>query len=219
MNDLETHVLRLIAENVDSPDVFVDTSEGLAPIRDSINDAVEELCMVMGHYRRKYLLATHESRALYRLSPQNDEMGWVISIWDRNRKLQLTQTSLGNLAAKDPNFLGQDGPPAYWWQMGWNYLGLFPRPATKGTILELDMIAVPKRYTYDQQPIRLREQWNQAAVFRATSEFYASRGDANRATEYLSRYMETAQIMGLHPEQSERMHQFGGYQRRQEQQA
>jgi len=216
MNALESHVLRLIAENVDSPDVFTDTSEGLAPIRDSVNDAVEELCMVMGHYRRRYLMVCHEERAVYRLSPQNDEMGWVIGVWDRERKYHLTQTSMGNLAAHDPNFLGSDGIPDWWWQMGYEYIGLFPRPASKGRVLELDMIAVPKRYQHGQTPIRLKEQWQQAAVFRATSEFYASRGDANRAGEWFTRYLETAQIMGLHPEQSERMHRFGGYQRREE---
>jgi hypothetical protein len=216
MNSLETHVLRLIAENVDSPDVFTDTSDGLAPVRDSINDAVEELCMVMGHYKRRYLLTCQEKRAIYRLSPKNDEMGWVISVWDRGRKRALTQTDLGNLAAQDPNFLGFDGDPDWWWQMGYEYLGLFPRPASKGRILELEMIAVPKKYVYGQVPIRLREQWQQAAVYRAVSEFYASRGDANRAAEWFNRYLETAAIKALHPEQAERMHQFGGYQRRQE---
>ncbi len=213
MNDLESHVLRLIAENIDSPDVFVDTSAGLEPIRDSLNDGIEEFCMVMGHYRRKYLLALHESRGLYRLSPQNDDMGWVISVWDRDRHYQLTQTEMINLSAKGPRFLEDTGDPEYWWQMGWNYFGVFPKPGSKGKILELDMIAVPKRYDYDQNPIRLRDQWHNALVFRAVSEFYASRGDANRATEYMQRYLETAGIMALHPSQAERQFQYGGYQR------
>ena len=48
MNELETHVLELIGEDVDSPDVFTDDDAGMAPIRDSINDAIEEISMVSG---------------------------------------------------------------------------------------------------------------------------------------------------------------------------
>jgi hypothetical protein len=213
MNALETHVLRLISESVESPDVFVDTSEGLEPIRDSLNDGIEELCMVMGHYKRKYLLALHEERGIYRLSPQNDECGWVISVWDRGNHRHLTQTDLLGLANHDPRFLERSGVPAWWWQMGWNYLGVFPRPSSKGRILELDMIAIPRRYAYDQTPIRVREQWQHALVFRSVSEFYASRGDANRAAEWWSRYLETAGIMALHPDQAERQFQFQTFQR------
>jgi hypothetical protein len=214
MNHLETHVLRLIAEDIDSPDVFVDTAEGLEPIRDSINDAVQELCMVMGHYRRRYLLALHEERAIYRLAPQADEMGWVINVWDRDSHRHVTQTDLLNLANDDPRFLYRSGTsPDYWYQLGWEYLGVFPRPAAKGKILELDMIAVPKRYSHGQTPIRLKEVWQQAAVQRSVSEFYAGRGDANRATEWFGRYLETAGIMAIHPDQAERLYQMGAYRR------
>ena len=213
MNSMESHVLRLIAENIDNPDVFTDDADGMEPIRDSLNDAIEELCMTLGHYRRRYYLAMMEYRGLYRLSPQNDEMGWVVSTWDFDNKRRLRQTNMLNLASGDPRFLNRTGPPEWWWQMGWNYLGVFPKPASKGKILELEMIAVPKRYQHDQQPIRLREQWQSAAVFRAVSEFYASRGDANRATEYFGKYLEMAGLMALHPEQAERVFQLGGYQR------
>lgn len=208
MNLLEAQVMRLIAEDMDNPDVFTDTSEGLSPIRDSLNDAIEELCMVIGHYRRRYLMVTQESRGLYRLSPQADQAGWVISIWDRARKKQLIQTDLATIASRDDNFLGQEGQPEEWWQMGIGYLGLYPRPASKGTVLELNCISVPLRYDYGQSPIRLRDQWQSAAVYRAVSEFYASRGDANRGAEYFNRYLEMAQLMGLQPYYAERVNQF-----------
>jgi hypothetical protein len=215
MNSIETQVLRLIAEDTTNPDVFVNTSDGLKTVRDSLNDAIEELCMITGHYRRKYLMPCMEARGLYRLSPQADEIGWVISVWDRSRKLFLDQTDLGIVANIDPNFLGTDGPPQYWWQMGVYHIGLFPRPPAKGLVLEIEMISVPLRYQHDQSPIRLRDQWQSAAVFRAVSEFFASRGDANRAAEWFSRYMEMAQIMSLNPDYAERVNQFsGGWQRR-----
>lgn len=214
MNNLETHVLRLIAEDVDSPDVFTDDSDGLKPIRDSINDGIEELCMTLGYYRRKYLMTLHESRGLYRLNAVNDEIGWVIAVWDIDNLRPVQQTDLLNLASMDCRFLQRESTsPDYWWQMGWNHIGFFPRPATKGKVLELEMIAIPARYQYDQGPIRIREAWQKAVVFYAVSEFYASRGDGNRALEYLQKYLETAGIMYLHPGQAERQYRFGNYQR------
>jgi hypothetical protein len=56
MNNLEKQVLQFIGEDTDSPDVFVDTDEGIAPIRDSINDAIEEISMIAGSYKRTYSL-------------------------------------------------------------------------------------------------------------------------------------------------------------------
>ena len=60
MNALEKEVLKIIGESTSSPDVFVDTDAGLDPIRDSINDAIQELCMVTGAYQLKYYLHLQE---------------------------------------------------------------------------------------------------------------------------------------------------------------
>ena len=56
MNTLERHVLELIGEDPDSPDVFTDTEDGMKPIRDSLNDAIEEISMVSGSNKRVYTL-------------------------------------------------------------------------------------------------------------------------------------------------------------------
>lgn len=213
MNSLESQVVRLIGENPDSPDVFTDTADGLEPIRDSLNDAIEELCMVTGMYRRRYLLATHEDRALYRLEAQNDDICWPVGAWRRDTNRQLTQGDVWALAASDPWFLKRGGDPEVYYPLGLKYLGLYPRPGTKGIILELDCIAVPKPYQHGRQPIRIKDYWERAAVQRALSDFYAGRGDAKRAAEYLTQYLETAQIMTLHPERSEQQYQYGGFQR------
>lgn len=210
MNNLERHVLRLIGENLDNPDVFTDTAEGLEPIRDSLNDAIEELAMVIGYYRRRYLLVLHEERAIYRLDPQNDDLGWVIGVWDRENKRAFEQSDIWAIAAMDPWFIKRNGTPEWFYQMGWKYLGVYPRPGSKGRILELDCIMIPKPYAHEMKPIRIKEQWERAAVFRACSDFFASRGDAKRAGEFLTQYLETAQLMALHPETAERQFQMGG---------
>ena len=211
MNDLETHVLRLIGENVTSPDVFLDTAAGLAQIRGSVNDAVQELCMITGSYRRTYHLALLANRQFYRLAPQNDYLGYIVGAWDRSQKRRLERTDLMALSRSDPWWMKQTGPPLRYMQLGLNHIGIYFIPSSKGTVLELDCVMIPQPYADDVTPVKLRANFQHAAVYLAVSEFYASRGDASRATEYMKRYLETAGLMGLHPVVAERQYRFGGY--------
>ena len=210
MNALETHALRLIGENVATPDVFADTAAGIAPIRDSINDAIQELCMLTGSYRRTYLLPLYADRQFYRMGWEADHFGWVVECWDRNRRRRLTQTDIFKLNNDDPWWMQRNGDPLEYFQVGSDILGLYFKPAANGIILELECVCIPKPYNNDTDPIKLREVFQRAAVYLAVCEFYAARGDAKRATEYFDRYVETAGIMSLKPETPERFYQFGG---------
>lgn len=215
MNSLETHVLRLIGENTSSPDVFVDTDTGLAQIRASINDAIQELCMITGSYRRTYHLALLENRQFYRLAPQNDYLGYVVGAWDRSQKRRLERTDILAISQADPWWMKRTGPPLQYMQLGLDHVGIYMAPATKGVVLELDCVMIPFPYTDSVAPVKLRGNFQRAAVYYAVSEFYASRGDAKRAQEYLQRYLDTAGIMQLHPLTAERQYRFGGYEPRQ----
>ena len=64
MNTLETHVLELIGEDTDSPDVFTDDDDGMAQIRGSLNDAIEEIIIVSGSYKENYHLPLKEARKI-----------------------------------------------------------------------------------------------------------------------------------------------------------
>lgn len=211
MNQLETHVLRLIGENTSTPDVFLDTDEGMAQIRASINDAIQELCMVTGSYRRTYHLPLLADRQIYRLAPQNDYLGYIVSAWDRSQKRRLERTDLLALSATDAWWLKRTGPPLRYLQLGLNHIGIYMTPSSNGVAIELDCVMIPKPYPDDASPIKLKNNFQRAAVYLAVSEFYASRGDAQRAGDYLNRYLETASLMQLHPQQAERQFRFGGY--------
>ena len=100
MNDLEQHVLELIGENVDSPDVFTDDSAGLAQIRGSLNDAIEEIVMVLGGDHRHYTLSLMGGACFYRLDFTVGQFGWVYGIWYPNRQIRLEQTDLVALEAQ-----------------------------------------------------------------------------------------------------------------------
>ncbi len=103
------------------------------------------------------------------------------------------------------------GPPLRYLQLGLTHFGVYMAPDTKGIVLELDCVMVPKPYTEDVSPIKLRKNFQQAAVYLTVSEFYASRGDAKRGQEYLQRYLETAGLMQLKPWYPERQYRYGGY--------
>jgi hypothetical protein len=211
MNSLETHVLRLIGENVSSPDVFTDTDAGLVQIRDSINDAIQEVCMVSGSYRRTYLLTLLADRQFYRLNPLNDHLGYIVGVFDRLNHRRLIKTDLIALSRLDPWWMKRTGPALQYMQLGANHFAVYFIPSAKGVILELDCVMIPQAYTTDKDPVKVREQFQQAVVYFAVSEFYASRGDAKRAAEYHTRYIDTAGLASLHPLTSERQYRFGGY--------
>ena len=214
MNALETHALRLIGENTTSPDVFTDTDAGIAQIRASLNDAIQELCMVTGSYRRVYHLSLLASRQFYRIAPQNDYLAWIVSVWDRSQKRRLERTDILTMSAQDGWWMKRTGPPLQYMQLGLTHMGIYMAPSAQGVVLEIDCVMIPKSYTDDTAPVRLRDNYQRAAVYYAVSEFYASRGDAKRGQEYLERYLGMAGLASLRPVYAERQFQFGGYEQR-----
>lgn len=212
MNDLETHVLQIIAEDTDDPDVFTDDATGLVLIRGSINDAIQELCMVTGSYTRIYHLALQEDKQFYRIQARKDFFCYATEVWDRNRKRKLIQSSVQSIAKEDPLWMKRTGSnPEYYGHVGNSHLWIYPYMSASGIVLEIRFCAVPHPYTEDTDIIRLRENFQNAAVFLSVSEYFASRGDAKRATDYLTRYLEAAGMMQLHPQQPERQWQVGGF--------
>lgn len=209
MNALETHVLRIIGENLTTPDVFTDTAAGIAPIRDSLNDAIQELCILTGAYKRQYVQPLYTDRQFYRLNWEKDYFGWVVECWDRKRNFRLEQTDFIRLSNDDPAWMKRSGDPWQYFPVGTDVIGFYYKPASEGAVLELQCVCIPKAYGSDTDPIKLREAYQRAAVYYAVCEFYASRGDAKRAVEYFDKYMETAGLMALKPETQERIYQIG----------
>ncbi len=209
MNALESNVLRLIGENLTSPDVFTDDDSGMALIRGSLNDAIEELNMVSGAYSRRFWLATSEDQPFYRLAPVTDHIVYIKNAWDRETLSPLKQTDFDALRAHNPLWLECGGSPTSYCYAGFKYLILYPVPTGKGKIIDLECVCIPSRYTADTDIIKLREQYRRAAVYFAISEYFASRGDAGRATEYGLKYLETAGLMQLNPQTLDRTFQFG----------
>lgn len=190
MNVLEETVLELIGESVESPDVFTDDAEGIAPIRDSINDAIAEIVMLTGGNRREYFLPLREDMGFYRLRPGRGDVGWITDVWSVTQQRRLEQSDLTRLSAYDPRWMKTTGTPEAYLPIGTDVIGFYPKPASDSDVIQISLVEIPAAYATDRDRIKLKETFQYAVVSYAVSEYWASRGDANEAQKHLALYLD-----------------------------
>lgn len=206
MNNLEAMVLDLIGENTDSPDVFDDT--GIEEIRSHLNDAIEEICIITGCYKRRWTVPLKTNCFFYQMPQEPDLFGWFDSVYLVNNKRVLEQTDFMGLEHMDSRWLYSTGNPSHYVPVGIDKICICPAPASSTDSLEITGIAIPARYETDTDRIKLRKTWEWACVNRAVSEFWATRGDAQSAARYFQTYAQEAGLPAMYPEQYERRWQF-----------
>lgn len=203
INSIETHVLEMIGESTSSPDVFTDTDTGMEPIRDSINDAIEEITMLTGSYKVTYRFPLIEGQGFYRLRFSNGSIGWVTDAWLVNQRYRLTQTDQTKLSIENPRWMVNQGNPREYFQIGKDIIGLYPRSSSTSDVLELTCVVIPARYSAGTDRVFLRDSFKWGAVHYAVSEFYASRGDAKSAIDHHQRYLKNIGMLELYPKSAE----------------
>jgi hypothetical protein len=92
--------------------------------------------------------------------------------------------------------------------IGLDKICLHPIPSSSTGTLEITCAIIPDRYTTDTDRVKLRSEFKWAAVNYAVAEYFASRGDAKRATEYFSKYAPQLGLQDQYPESQERTWQF-----------
>lgn len=194
MNNVETLVLQMIGENPDSPDVFTDDSTGMAQIRDSINDAVEEIAIVTGGYQETLQLPLRTGRQFYRIVTTGISLAWFVDCWLMTGRRRLEQTDIFKLSRLNPGWMKTTGPPRAYFPIGFNHVGFWPKPGSDGDIVEASFVAVPGRYTADTDRIKVRRDLEWAAANYAIGEYHASRGDAKSAVQH---HIDYANSLGL----------------------
>lgn len=204
-NNIETHVLEMIGENTSSPDVFTDTDAGIEPIRDSVNDAIEEIVMLTGSHKSIYRMPLIEDQGFYRLRLTNGSIGWITDAWLVDQKYRMKQTDEIKLSIQNPRWMVNTGTPREYIPIGNDVISLYPRPSGTSDLLELTMVVIPAKYTAGTDRLKLRDSFKWAAVHYAVSEFYASRGDANSATEHHQKYLMNLGMQELYPKSAERL--------------
>lgn len=196
MNSVERLILEMIGEDPDAPDVFADTSTGMAQIRDSINDAIEEITIITGGNHETFYLPLRESRAFYRFNDLGGDVAWITDAWLTTQRVRLEQSDIYKLRQFNPRFLYDSGPPRAYAPVGLSWLMVWPKPSSDTDILEITAVMVPERYTEGTDRIKLRTNLEWAAAHFAVGEYYASRGDAKQAVEHHTLYMRD---LGIEP--------------------
>lgn len=204
MNEIERHVLEQIGENIDSPDVFTDTPEGIKPIRDSINDAIQEAAMLFGGRTTKFLIPLHHNRTFYRLRFNHGFLGWIQSTWLVNQKRRLVQTDMHKLQKFDYRWIERVGSPREYFPIGLDVIGFYPRPSSSTDAVEVVGMLIPKPYDDEDAEIKVRREYRWALTYFAMAEFYASRGDADSAEQFRQRYLSFGPLRGKYQESKER---------------
>jgi len=192
MNHLEKQVLRLIGENVDSPDVFQDTPATIAPVRDSITDAIEELIMVTGGYTETVAIPLVSGKGLYRLNFHRGTFAWVKDAWLCSNKRRLTQTSITRLGMIEPRWMEFTGTPAEYFFIGTEIVGFWRKPSSSSDVVEMECVVIPAPYTSDAERVKLRQSYERYVVQYAVAEYHASRGDAMEAERNFAMYVKGA---------------------------
>lgn len=201
MNEIETHVLDMIGEDSDDPDVFTDDETGLAQIRESVNDAIEEIAMVTGSTVDTYMLPLTARAGFYRLefSAYKSRLAWITGVWNAAQNRRLEQTSLIKLTAANPRWMFNTGSPEAYFPIGFTHIGLWPVPAASSGLLHIEAATVPVRYTLDTDRIKLRRDFEWAAAHFAVGEYWASRGDAKTAIRHHEKYLEKIGMYVMYP--------------------
>lgn len=207
MNSLETSVLEIIGENTSSPDVFTDDTTGMAQIRDSLNDAIEEINMLSGSVQRSYQMLLRANQTFYRMDFKVERFGWVTDAWLVSPKTRLEQTDLIKITNQNPRWLLNSGNPQVYGQIGLDILFVWPCPAAE-LVIDLTCVVIPDRYLNDYDRVKLRSMFQNAAVRFAVGEYYASRGDAQQAIYHHNKYIEIMQSAGLYPKSYEKNYYF-----------
>ena len=195
MNELELQVLRQIGESTTSPDVFVNTEEGLAQIRDSLNDALQEVAMLTRGKVREAHIPLVANSTYYRLQFAADHFSHVVEAFLNGQNRRLTGTDTLNLDEWSARWPELAGSPTCYAQIGLDVIAVHPRPSSSGDVLTLRCAVIPARYAHGDSVQDVRDEFRWALVNYAVSEYYASRGDSQTAAEHYRLYLDT---LGLH---------------------
>lgn len=188
MNSIERHVLLLIGENPDSPDVFTDNPTGMEQIRTSIEDGLQEIVMLTGGYEEELHIPLSADKTFYRLYFARGYFGWVMDAWLIGEDIRLEQTGIASLTIEDPRWMTFTGSPRAYFQIGLNVIGIYPKSGSTSDIVRLRCVVIPQ-YDHEAQ-IQIRRSFQDAVVNYAVAEYWASRGDANEAATHYQLYTD-----------------------------
>jgi len=201
--EFEAHILRVIGEDPDSPDVFSDTSVEMSHIRNSMNEAVQELTMISGGHRTSFTIPLAKQVSFYSVRPRQGFLAWISEAWDVNRRRRLERTDLHRLNTLDPRWMRSEGNADSYFEIGPEHIGIYPKPSGNSDVLMLQCVIIPDIAQDNRRLTHLRRQFQWAVTDYAISEYFAARGRIEEASEYGRSYAETARLSLGYPRSRE----------------
>jgi len=202
MNDLEKQILHKIGEDPDDPDVFTD----ITPIRDSVNDAIQEVSMLTGSHKEVFRIPLLTDRIFYRLDFASGYFAWVTNAFVVNNRRRLTRTDVLKLSLNHPRWMVSRSYPTDYFQVSTNVVGVYPKPSGDNDMIELNCVVIPERYDDDNDKIFIKQFFERAVIHYAVSEYWASRGDAVTATTEYKKYLDVLGLRELLPDANENIY-------------
>jgi hypothetical protein len=198
MQALLREALLLIGEDPDHPDVFHDSSKELEVLKASMLDAMHDVLIATAGYRRKYYLPLASGRNFYKIDFRTDYFLLVHEAIDEITARKLEQKDLLYFLMLDMDWMSHTGTPIYYAQVSKDIICFYPAPSTTGRLIVLDCVCLPKDIAGPASA--MQGLYLQAIVYYAVGEFYASRGDARRASEFFNEFAKIALQKRLHLE-------------------
>ncbi len=195
MNSIENRILRAIGEDPSSPDVF--TSSNLTPIRDSVNDAMEELCTLSDSIVNVYKLPLIADTNLYKMEWAGNQLCYVASVLLPETQKQLRATTLSAVEKYDRRWMSTVGTPTMFFPLGVDLLGLYPMYSDEGYYADIRCVVLPNRYETSTEPIQIRGDWEDAVVNYAVAEYFLGVGDLEKSIRWFSEYSKYAGKFGF----------------------
>ena len=194
MRDIEKKVLRIIGEDVDSPDVYTDAN--ITPIRDSVNDAIEELCTLTNAYVHTYRIPLVIDTYFYRIAFTTAQFCYITRAYLPDMGRTLAQGTVGSVEKHDYKWLDSSNTPSVYMPIGVKYVAFYPMYAEAGHHVELDCAVLPNRYSTTDKVLQLRDDFRDAASAYAASEYFLSSGDLDKAAYWFGEYAKGASKFG-----------------------
>lgn len=208
MNEVERNILQKIGEDPDNPDVFVEGEDSFDFIRDSVNDAIEEIAIITGSVTRTYKMPLRANANFYRLQFEHERFAWVKDVWLHGVQRRLTQMDFISLVNENPRWLYNSGTPVNYFLAAETMLGIHPAPSSSDDMLEITAVVVPDRYTLGTSRLKIRDQFKWAITYYVVSEYYASRGAAKQARYHFEKYLGKVGVLNTYPKYGDRIHQY-----------
>ena len=187
LSDIKSRVLDIIGEDSAAPTFWDSTQDG--EIEDYINDAVEEACTLIPHYKEDIYLPLLTNKKHYRISPGKGGQFLYISnmrIIPDERDVEMV--GAGQVARNDYRWMTSTGRPNRFFRIGVETIRVIPYPEQDGDTLVMSCVVIPPRYTENDELIDIHDTFIGIVVSYAAYMLFLSLRMIDKAGVQLERY-------------------------------